>query len=35
MEAVLGVAEENSFVKQVRAETEAFAELVEAVKQRG
>ncbi len=35
MEAVLGTAENNSFVKQVRKETQAFAELVEAVKKRG
>jgi len=35
MEAVLGTAEANSFVKQVREETEAFAERIEAVKQRG
>ncbi len=35
MEAVLGSAEDNSFVKQVRAETEQFAERVAAVKARG
>lgn len=35
MEAVLGTAEANGFVKQVREETEAFAERIEAVKQRG
>ena len=35
MEAVLGTAEANSFVKQVRQETEAFAERIEAVKRRG
>jgi hypothetical protein len=35
MAAVLGTAEGNSFVKQVRKETEAFKDLVAAVKQRG
>ncbi len=35
MRAVLGTAEENSFVKQLRGETEAFAAFVEAVKKRG
>jgi hypothetical protein len=35
MAAVLGTAEGNSFVKQVRKETEAFKELVAAMKQRG
>ena len=35
MAAVLGTAETNSFVKQVRQETEAFKEFVAAVKQRG
>jgi hypothetical protein len=35
MEAVLGSAEDNSFVKQVREETEAFEERVAAVKSRG
>jgi hypothetical protein len=35
MAAVLGTAEDNSFVKQVREETRAFAALVEAVKRRG
>ncbi|MCD6365196.1 MAG: DUF4954 family protein, partial [Planctomycetes bacterium] len=34
MEAVLGRAEDNSFVKQVRLETEEFAELVAEVKTR-
>jgi hypothetical protein len=32
--AVLGCAEENSFVKQVRRETAAFADMVEQVRQR-
>jgi hypothetical protein len=31
MQAVLGTAEQNSFVKQVRAETEAFRDLAERV----
>jgi len=35
MEAVLGTAEDNSFVKQVRNDTEAFGQLVEIIKQRG
>ncbi|MCX5676136.1 MAG: DUF4954 family protein [Planctomycetota bacterium] len=35
MAAVLGTAEGNSFVKQVRQETLAFAELAEAIKKRG
>jgi len=35
MHAVLGTAEENSFVKQVRRETETFTALVKAVKKRG
>ncbi|MBE3133391.1 MAG: DUF4954 family protein [Acidobacteria bacterium] len=35
MAAVLGTAEGNSFVKQVRQETQAFAELAEAIKKRG
>jgi len=35
MEAVLGTAEDNSFVKQVRDETEQFTKRVQAVKQRG
>lgn len=35
MKAVVGTAEDNSFVKQVRKDTEAFAELVEAVRKRG
>ncbi|HUU11603.1 MAG TPA: DUF4954 family protein [Phycisphaerae bacterium] len=35
MEAVLGTAENNSFVKQVRRETEEFAKRVAAIKQRG
>ena len=35
MEAILGSAEDNSFVKQVRGETEDFAALVEEVKKRG
>ncbi|MBE3070195.1 MAG: DUF4954 family protein [Planctomycetes bacterium] len=35
MEAVIGSAEGNSFVKQVRRETEEFAALVKAVKARG
>ena len=35
MEAVLGTAEDNTFVKQVREETEQFKTLIEAVKQRG
>ncbi len=34
MEAVLGTAEDNTFVKQVREETGQFKKLVEAVKQR-
>jgi hypothetical protein len=35
MEAVLGTAEANSFVKQVRKETQALAEAVEAIRKRG
>jgi hypothetical protein len=35
MTAVLGTAEANSFVKQVRKDTQAFKDLVAAVKQRG
>jgi hypothetical protein len=35
MEAVLGSPETNSFVRQVREETEAFARRIEAVKARG
>ena len=35
MEAVLGTAEDNDFVKQVRAETDQFKTRVEAVKRRG
>jgi hypothetical protein len=35
MAAVLGTAEGNSFVKQVRKETQALAEGVEAIKGRG
>jgi hypothetical protein len=35
MAAVLGTAEANSFVRQVRKETEAFAELAAAIKRRG
>ena len=35
MEAVLGSAEENSFIKQVREETEQFEQLVAEVKARG
>jgi len=35
MEAVLGNAEDNSFVRQVREETEAFEARVAAAKQRG
>jgi hypothetical protein len=35
MAAVLGTPEDNSFVKQVRKETAAFAALVESIKQRG
>ena len=35
MKAVLGTAEDNSFVKQVRQETEAFKQQVAAVKARG
>lgn len=35
MLAALGTIEDNSFVKQVRAETEEFKQLVEAVAQRG
>jgi hypothetical protein len=34
MRAVVGTAEENSFVKQVRKETEEFKQLVESVKHR-
>ncbi len=34
-EAVMGTAEDNSFVKQIRQETEAFADLVKTVKARG
>jgi len=33
--AVLGAPEDNSFVKQVRVETEAFAQQAESIKQRG
>ncbi len=35
MSAVLGTPEDNSFVKQVRKETAAFAALVESIKARG
>jgi len=35
MAAVLGTPEDNSFVKQVRKETAAFAALVESIKARG
>lgn len=35
MTAVVGTAEDNSFVKQVARETETFKKLVEAVKSRG
>ena len=35
MKAVLGTAEDNSFVKQVRQETEAFKQRVAAVEARG
>ena len=35
MQAVMGTPETNSFVRQVRQETAAFAELVAAVKSRG
>lgn len=35
MEAVVGTAETNSFVKQVREQTEAFQSLVAAIKSRG
>jgi hypothetical protein len=35
MEAVMGSAEDNSFVKQVREETDAFAEAAGEIKQRG
>lgn len=35
MEAVVGSAEANSFVRQVREETEAFKTLVAGIKQRG
>jgi hypothetical protein len=35
MAAVLGTAEGNSFVKQVRKETQAFGDLAEAIKKRG
>ena len=35
MRAVVGTAEDNSFVKQVREDTEAFAELVDSVRARG
>ena len=35
MEAVVGTAEGNGFVQQLREETKTFQELVEAVKQRG
>jgi hypothetical protein len=35
MKAVLGTAEDNSFVKQVRQETEAFKQQVASVKARG
>jgi hypothetical protein len=35
MAAVVGSAEDNSFVKQTRNDTEAFRELVEAVRKRG
>jgi len=35
MKAVVGTAEDNSFVKQVREETKQFKELVEAARQRG
>jgi NDP-sugar pyrophosphorylase family protein len=35
MKAVVGTAEDNSFVKQVRRDTEAFRELVESVRKRG
>jgi hypothetical protein len=35
MKAVMGTAEDNSFVKQVRQETEAFKQRVAAVKARG
>ena len=35
MQAVAGTAEDNSFVKQVRQETEDLKQLVEAVRQRG
>jgi hypothetical protein len=35
MAAVVGTAEDNSFVKQVARETEAFKTLVESVKSRG
>ena len=35
MKAVLGTAEDNSFVKQVRQETEVFKRQVASVKARG
>ena len=35
MEAVMGSAEDNSFVKQVRQDTDAFAATVEELKKRG
>jgi hypothetical protein len=35
MTAVLGTAEDNGFVKQIREETAAFAQGVEAIKKRG
>jgi hypothetical protein len=35
MKAVMGTAEDNSFVKQVRQDTELFRELVESVRKRG
>ena len=35
MHAVLGSADENSFIKQVRGETKDFTALVEEVKERG
>lgn len=35
MKAVMGTAEDNSFVKQVRKETEAYKETVEKVRKRG
>ena len=35
MKAVVGTAEDNSFVKQVRKDTEAFAGLAESIRKRG